>query len=856
MNVCVALLALLAQGEREGFDGERTQTEVYPGWEVVRDDQHSIWTDMSLVETPSPKNGVRFLRITTQGGNNSFQQVVRRAYEVSPERSYVFSGYVRIPPPGSSEKRRSNAAVIEVRWLGRKGELIRADRSAPVRDAKDWTLVSIETVSVPPEAAWAQLRLNFEGSDVRGECHFDDLSFLSQPRILVEPVGRDLPIYRPGERTEIRLRVPELAVSKASLRYLLRDSDGRAATGVKEVDLDEKRTHVALLTPPGGGYYELDVQLIADGAVVARKTSPVLVPERDYYEKKAGRILGVVYNPFHEKYRDIPQLTSFLGYQKAKIHIWDHAALRRSSPPSDAEILAIIRAAIEEEGVAFTAILARPPGTMFPLADGSSLSEAPVILFAQHKRIWEDGLRATVEKYGELLTSWQIGRDGDERVIQAGGADASIGAGGDAIRSISKIARVGIPAPASEVARLRFQNPRFYAVSTREWERPQDFAQPVSARDAHLTMDLRPRMSGIREQTADFLKKVIYSTTSGSPMTIYVPLSSDPLIGLLDSDGYPLAPALAFRVANDILSGATYEKDFRLFSAPIREFVYEKEGRTIVALWSEGGTVPIDAFFGYGARLVDPLGGSKLLEPGMSFDVREVPIFVIGADTLLLKTQLSIQLHRRPVREESPPLDATLPLRSDTPIRLLRLTNYFEEELTGVKMKILSPLPNGWTISPRETFVGKLPKNGVFQSELAITLPAYEVEGTRELVFEIEFDRLLPGQDKAKHFTMKVRRPVFLVSEVHVQEEIKRSDSDEYRMVSLKISNASGHTVSLRGTLQITGESAVDLSIGSLRDKDEENLGTYRVKVGSTIEILLEEKGGKRIFVNKRIPVR
>lgn len=856
MNVCALLLAFFPQEEKEGFDNleMRTRTEIYSGWETVRDDQHAPWRDMEVVADAAKKDNY-YLRIRTQGGDNSFQQVVKRSFEVSPERSYVFSAYVRIPPAKANEKRRANAAVIEVRWLGRKGELLRADRSAPVRDAVDWTLVSIETVSVPAEAAWAQLRLNYEGSDVRGECHFDSLSFTSQPRVLVAPVDRDLPIYKPGERAEIRFRVPELGSGKPTLRYRLRDAEGTEAIEARTVDLDSERAYVASFTPPGTGYFELDIQLLLDGAAIARKSSPVLVPERDYYEKKAGRILGVVFNPFHERYRDIAKLTEFLGYQKAKIHVWDHAALRRSSPPADAEILAILRAAIEEEGVAFTAILARPPGAMFPLADGPSLTEAPVILFAQHRRIWEQGLRETVETYGELLTEWQIGRDGDERVIQAGGADASVGAANDVIRSFSKIARVGIPVAASELPRLRFSNPKFFAVSTREWTRPEEFAQPVGA---HVTAELKPRMSGARDQTADFLKKVLYSTTSGQPITLYVPLSSDPQTGMLDSDGYPLAPALAFRVANDILSGAKYQKEFQLFPLPIRHFVYEKDGRTIVALWSEGGAVPIDAFFGYGARLVDPLGGSRLIEPGTSFEVRDLPLFVIGADTLLLKMQLSAQLHRRPVgNEKEPPVDSTLPLQADTPVRILRLTNYFAEDLTDVTMKILDPIPTGWKISPREDRIAKIAAGGRYERELQITLPPNELEGTRELVFELGFDRVLPGQEKAKRFTMKVRRPVTLVSDVIVVETSTDDPDDpkNYKRVDLKVVNNSKNSVSMTGLLQIEGSRELKISFGGLPSQESTDLGTFRVRKGTEILIALEEKGGRRIFLNRRIRV-
>jgi len=74
IRIWILALACPAQETDEGFEKRRTQTEIYPGWETVRDREHPAWIDPDVVKDPaSAKGGEAYLRMRTLGGDTSFQ---------------------------------------------------------------------------------------------------------------------------------------------------------------------------------------------------------------------------------------------------------------------------------------------------------------------------------------------------------------------------------------------------------------------------------------------------------------------------------------------------------------------------------------------------------------------------------------------------------------------------------------------------------------------------------------------------------------------------------------------------------------------------------------------------------------
>jgi len=724
-------------------------------------------------------------------------------------------------------------------------------------------------VPIPPkEAVWAQLRLSYEGPDVRGECHFDDLSFLSQPRIEVRPVGRELPVFRPSESVLFRISVPASVPGDPSILISLRDASGRETGASRSLPLRGKEDLTVTFDLPGAGYFELHTRLVSSGTVVSRKITPVLAPEALFHRRREGRAVGVTFNPHLDSYRDPGGLTTLLGNQHAKIVLWDHFGGRRWSEPEPGEIVALIRSALEAEVTGFTAVLARPPPSLFPSADPGTLRDSPLALFQQPKKVWEPGFAATLERYAPLFTDWQLGEDGPNSHLTGGASETTFEEVSKRILAKSRGARVGVPGAAGEIPSASLPGARFFAVSPNPGSGAERYGEKIVApgnREWHLVAEVPAlgaddRDGARRDQAAELLRRLVFAATLGNPAPVYVPISGDPQTGILDTDGYPTAGTLAVRTANDVLSGAKYVPGAPLFPPPIRHFIFEKEGGMTIALWSESGTASVQSFFGHRARLVDPFGSSRAVDSETKFSVGPRPLFIVGADPILLQTQLSVQLHRKVERldpDQVPPIDTTLPLRADPTVRILRMTNRYPDELRNVSFRILDPLPEGWTMRPREDKISLLRPGESFQRELAIALPPSEQEEVREVSIELSFLRTEGGQQKP--YVMRVKRGITLIPEivvVPVTVTPDRRDPDRRRM-TLLVRNRSDHTVNLRGWLRITGRPDEQVSVGGLKPNTEEEIASFEYRATGvhrqSAEIRLEEKGGGRIFLNKTI---
>lgn len=854
-------LALAAQELQEDFEGRRpSATEIYPGWETVRDSEHPTWNEPELAASGSPHGGKRYIRLPTRGGGTAFQLRIKSAVPVTSDRTYLFTGFVRIPPPEREERPRNNRAFLEIRWLDLRCELLRADRSVGIAAAYDWTPVALEVAVPPAGATWAQLRLGYEGSDVRGECHFDTLVFRGQPRLQVEPAGRKLPVFRPGEAALFRIAVPASVTGDPTLLISLRDAAGRDTGPTRSLNLGERRALSETFDLPGPGYFELHTRLVSDGTVVARKITPVLAPPPPFHPRAPGRTFGVVLNPYLDRLRDPGALADLLGCQRIKMVVWDHFSGRRSTEPDSAEIVGLLRALAEAEASTFTAVLVRPPRSLFPGVDPANLRDDPLALFSLPKSAWETGFYSTVERYADYLSDWQVGGDANGGIAYGTQSEVALGEVLKVIRVRSRSGRVGVPVSIADAEGVGVPSARFFAVQPRAASPAARYADPLptpDGRESHLVVEvpvLGPddRDGARRDQAAELLRRLIHAAAGGAPV-VYVPMTGDPQTGLLDADGFPAAGALAVRTVNDVLSGAVLVKGRHLLPPPIRDLVFLKGGTMTLALWSESGTVPVDAFFGYQARIVDPLGATRAIEPGAKFEVGSVPLFVVGIDPLLLETQVSVQFH---AREKGEPRDATIPLRLDPPVKLLRLKNHFPDDLRNVSYRIADPLPAGWTVAPRENKISLLKAGEIFQTEVTVTIPPSEQEGTREIAIDLTFVKKEAGD--LKTYTLRVRRALTLTAELAVVPVVERID-DDLRRMRLFVRNRSDHTVNLGGWVRIPGQPDRKVSLGGLKkDTDEEihllEYSASRLR-GRSVEVLLEEKGGKRILLNKRIPL-
>ena len=86
-----------------------------------------------------------------------------------------------------------------------------------------------------------------------------------------------------------------------------------------------------------------------------------------------------------------------------------------------------------------------------------------------------------------------------------------------------------------------------------------------------------------------------------------------------------------------------------------------------------------------------------------------VPKFIVGVDTLLLRTQSSLQFYDPSEGKDQPDVPSGLvPLRADAVTKLLKMRNFFQDEMKNIRISVLGDrLPERWEVRPQAFTVAR-----------------------------------------------------------------------------------------------------------------------------------------------------
>lgn len=808
----------------EDFENREILDVVYDGWEPVRSPDHPSCNEVRLEEDPAgARSGRHYVRLHTLGGRTAFRMTPGRAWEVDPGRSCRFSAWVRLADA------RSNAAAVTLTWMDGKGNLLAEDRSTPVARAREWTETAIEVPRVPAAARRVAVTLRFEGSDVRGSCDFDRLELASRPRLDVTPVGRRLPVFEPVEAPALEVRAPGLPRGDHRIEAVTRTPDGAAAVRLDAVVLSADRPALLQFPPHAPGYYEVHLTLWSGDASAAQRVCPLAVPN-----PSAGRggLFGATFNPFTTDYVGAAELMRLGGFRHARVALWDRPSSGRRGAPGTDRILALLRDIGDAEPVSLTGLLAAPPEAVAE-TDREAMEHGPLALLGARPETWAPALRGAVRDFREHVTHWQLGGEEYASAASRPGAEAALRTARGEILGLSRFARLGVPAAAGT------EPPRGADFVT--WPLP---AVPAPVVGTFETYGAMARPPGARaSQAAELLRRLVLHAAEGPrAAAVFLPVDASPLGGLLDADGYPLAPILAIRAANEALTGAVPRKDLAIFAGPVRSHAFERDGRILVAAWSEEGDVEKDVELGPDAEVFPPLGEARRLRPGERLRLGAVPVFLRNVDPELVKTQASLGVS-----------DARLPLQLDPAARTIGFRNAFAGgKLSDVRLRIRS-LPAGWTVRPSSLEATVLEPGGELSGEFLFTLPRDTAEGPHEIGLDLAFTR--DGR------TVSVRAVRTLVAAPAIEIGAQGSPVRGAWGAKVRVDNRSGRPALLAARVRLPGLPERMESLGWLAPESGRTLeyvvpGAGQGEVTGLAEVIVEESGGTRLHARKLIPLR
>ncbi|OHB71095.1 MAG: hypothetical protein A2W23_04445 [Planctomycetes bacterium RBG_16_43_13] len=833
---------------RQDFEAKGINRPI-DGWDEFHGEGYPYYNKSKLTfDKNSEQNahsGKGYLSMNTLGGKAAFE-TDRALIKIDPQKSYLLKGWVKLLGC------KSNKAYISIRWLDKLGIFVFEDRTTYVTQATttDWTELLLNVQEIDKNARWAQICLYFDGPDVSGTCLFDDITLYSQPMINVTAAVRGN-IFQKGESIKFGISAPFLQSGNFTISYSVKNYRGEDIAPAVTTSYDVTKGATLSLDIKETGYYEVILTVSDQKGVIGSKIIPISVIDSHYFSKDYGRDIGLVVNPYTYSHTSVPYLIRVLDASRIKLVLMDAPSATKISPPTLAELQKLV-GELWSHYVETTAVLAKPPSSYFKNIDVAALEGGFSSLFALPEDKWSEQMHQLVIPFREYIQNWQIGLEGDNTSRSASITDEILDKVSVVIRKEKEFSSVGIPV--DFIHQMEdMKSAKFYAVDTKDITMPEVLAsQPAGFtlegrvnKPKYYTLYLKPlgygeRYTAIQRQLTDLVKKCLYAKKGGIS-DLYVHLEADNIQGLLDSDGVPLAPFLCLRTLNDVLSGTKYEEK-HIFSEPIKDMVFKKGSETVIAVWSEAGDVTKEIYLGENVKVIDAVGNVKHINKDKpAIKIGAVPIFIVGVNSNLVDTQLSLSFD-----------DGIIPLRGKPTTKMLTFANNFEVDIKDIHISI-AKVPKGWLVKPTDISERSLPKGGSLTKELTFVLPPTEYASTGEVVVDISF-----VADKT--YKLKVSKSLRVVPQLDVSISLEEGAVTASKRGTLTVKNLSNRMLDLKAFIRLPALPPLEVNIAHLASEQSKPITTFTIPdtqlaTGYKVAVQIFDPAGD-IFLNKEMLIR
>jgi hypothetical protein len=365
-------------------------------------------------------------RLPTSGGSTRLR-LSSGVLPVFANADYLVSARVR------TVGLRHAGAALAARFLDQSGRPIPGSelRSDPVRSEGQWSPVSLLLGGDHERAAFIQIDLDLlqpaqadprpvGAHDVRledsaGEAWFDDVAVIQLPRIQLSTVSPANTVMQP-ERPELTILVRDLTGEPLRGRIVIQDAQGRrAAEWERPISAGRMQARWA---PPLErlGWYRATLEVLGGdfrvGAThvdfVWLPPAPAVGPTRSADRNRFGLVIESL--PVDQK-ASIAELIRRAAVGAVTLPAWT-AELTAGNADEHVQRLKPMVDAMIGEWASLTFSLDTVPAELvsrFPAAAGD-----PLAVLSQPEETWSALLYPLLDKYGQSVRRWQLGRVGDE----------------------------------------------------------------------------------------------------------------------------------------------------------------------------------------------------------------------------------------------------------------------------------------------------------------------------------------------------------------------------------------------------------------------------------------------------------
>jgi len=378
------------------------------------------------------RSGAGGVLVPTRGGSTSLA-LSPGAAPVFQDADYRVSAFVH-----TRGLTHARAAVL-ARFLDQDSRPIPASETmSEAVLGENWTEISAELVGRHPQAAWIQIELcvlqpdrlttdsvvpaahRVRPQDFSGGAWFDDVVITQLPRIEMATASPANVVIAP-DRPELKVLVRDLAGETLTLSLEVRDADGSITDRTERVT-DQGVTPISWApTLPKLGWYQAELVVRGGGRVVGRtRTNFVWLPEprRDVPpdpRTPERRRFGIIFDSLPPGGLALAEhALRRSGAGAVGVPVWgrDHTQARTA-----AEAQAMLPAISGLISDWFDVTLSLP-GAPESLASALRVdADDPFSVLLHERDAWRPYTQDLFDTFGQRVSSWQIGRSGDDRAF-------------------------------------------------------------------------------------------------------------------------------------------------------------------------------------------------------------------------------------------------------------------------------------------------------------------------------------------------------------------------------------------------------------------------------------------------------
>jgi hypothetical protein len=819
-----------------------------------------------LLSTDRHRSGRYSFRFDLNGGSLIYRYGGGRIL-VQRGAHYQVDAYCQTTPLPNA-RARLGAFLVDQDGHEIPGTRVHSRLYAASSEDVEWKKLSVEVTASAPEAASIAIELAvlqpelyrtvksgerpLFAQDIRGSAWWDDVTVSQVPEVSLR-TGKPGNVFARGEPVRVGILVSDRMTEDLAAQLTVRDAAGRVVyqrTGKPDLRRSDAsnptRGGMVLDIPaPKPGWYQALLNTSSGGHTLgAVSLNFVVLPDTNAPVPPDGRFGFVATHLPADVWGELPQVLPMLSAGRVKLAVWNEQGDVEQNHGAAFDAL-LNRFA--ELGISPTACLtAIPP----QLADSIGSSDWKQLLKVPSKS-WQPDLAFLVSRHANHLDRWQLGADGSAQFVNDPQMREVYRRVLREFSALMDKPDLAMPWPAWQ--ELPAELPATVALDVPPSILPEQmplYIQEIRGRSDHnlsLTIELIDRQKyGRTAQARDLAQRVIYALSAGAGR-IDLPLPFDASKDRDGSSVEPLETLLIMRTIISTLSGAQYKGSVVLGDG-IDAFLFDKNGRGILALWDRNGGASgkRELAINLGARPVSidlwgnqaPLPRSLGDKAGkVSVTVGAMPMFLVDIDGPQAQLRASVAIDR-------PMLESSFVPHT----RKIHFENSYPQAISG-SMHIKAPA--GWTLNP-PTFNFNLNPGQAFEREVTVQFPYNSSAGakTLECTFYVE------GQSSSP-FTVPVKLKLGL-TDVGMQSMAQREGRDVF--VQQIITNYGDKPISYNAFATYPSRArqerlVTDLAPGSTTVRRYRFENVQPVK-GAKVHVGLKEFSGTRFLNDEEVEVR